>query len=84
MFIQYNENPRDNFRAGDCVVRAISVVTGDCPYCYSVADFANEHPNGSYILATGSHAVACVSGDWIDSWDSGSVTPIYYYTKEGD
>lgn len=29
MFIQYNENPRDNFRAGDCVVRAISVVTGD-------------------------------------------------------
>lgn len=127
MFIQYNENPRDNFRAGDCVVRAISVVTGDpwekiyvelcaegyfmgdwgnnnavwdaylrrrgfkryicpndCPYCYSVTDFANEHPEGSYILATGSHAVACVSGNWIDSWDSGSVVPIYYYTKEGD
>lgn len=29
MFIQYNENPRDNFRAGDCVVRAISVATAD-------------------------------------------------------
>ena len=29
MFIQYNENPRDNFRAGVCVVRAISVATGD-------------------------------------------------------
>ena len=60
------------------------ICPNDCPYCYSVEDFANEHPDSSYILATGTHAVACVSGNWIDAWDSGYVAPIYYYTKDGD
>lgn len=125
MFIWYNENPRGNYFAGDCVIRAISIVTGDswddiydelcdkgkyigdwgnnngvwdsylrqrgfkryicpndCPYCYSIKDFANEHPKGSYIVATGTHAVAVVNRDYIDAWDSGNKIPIYYYTKE--
>lgn len=103
VYIRYNKNPRDNYYAGDCVIRAISIVTGDtweqiyaalcaegfyigdwgnnngvwdwylrskgfkryicpndCPYCYSVIDFAKEHTTGSYIVATGSHAVAIV------------------------
>ena len=29
MYIRYNKNPRDNYYAGDCVIRAISIVTGD-------------------------------------------------------
>lgn len=125
MYVKYNNNPHRNLRAGDCVIRAISIVTGDswnkvyaelctegfyigdwgnnngvwdgylrkrgfkrhicpndCPYCYSIADFADEHPRGSYIAATGTHAVAVVNGDYIDSWDSGSQIPIYYYSKE--
>lgn len=125
MYIRYNKNPRDNYYAGDCVIRAISIVTGDtwgqiytalcaegfyigdwgnnngvwdwylrskgfkryicpndCPYCYSVIDFAKEHNTGSYIVATGSHAVAVVDGNYIDAWDSGHTIPIYYYTKE--
>lgn len=126
MYVKYNENPQKNFSAGDCVIRAISVVTGDswnkvylnlcaegmlagdwgnnngvwdrylrkngfkryicpndCPYCYSIADFSDEHKTGSYIVATGTHAVAVVNGDYIDTADSGQETPIYYYTKEG-
>ena len=125
MYLHYNKNPRGNYRAEDCVIRAISIVTGDswdsiyaalcaegfylgdwgnvngawdwylrskgfkryicpndCPYCYSVADFAEEHKRGSYIVATGTHAVAVVDGNYIDAWDSGGVIPIYYYTKE--
>lgn len=125
MYIHYNENPRENYRAGDCVIRAISIVTGeswnkiyvelcvvgfyvgdwgsnngawdwyirskgfkryicpnDCPYCYSIADFAAEHPQGSYLVATGTHLVAVVDGNWIDASDSGDLTPIYFYTKE--
>lgn len=125
MYVNYNNNPRGNYRAGDCVIRAISLATGDtwneiyddlsaegkyigewgnnngvwdsylrrrgfkryicpnsCPYCYSVADFAREHREGVYILATGKHAVAVIDGDYIDSWNSGSEIPIYYYTKE--
>ena len=43
MYVNFNENPRGNYYAGDCVVRAIN-----------------------------------------DAWDSGHVTPIYYYQKEGE
>ena len=53
----------------------------DCPFCYSVNDFANEHNKGSFIVATGTHAVAVVDGDYYDTWDSGNINPIYYYTK---
>lgn len=124
MYVNYNKNPRGNYRAGDCVIRAISVATGDtwekiyadlcaegfsagewgnanpvwdaylrrrgfkryicpneCSYCYSIADFAAEHPTGVYIVATGNHAVAVVNGDYIDSWDSGGQIPIYYYRE---
>ena len=127
MYIQYNRNPRGNTHAGDCVIRAISVVTGDswekiytelcaegyeygdwgsnnavwdsylrsrgftrhvcpndCPSCYTVADFARNHNHGHYIAATGSHTVACIDGCYIDAWDSGRETPIFYYRKEGE
>lgn len=123
MYIHYNENPRHNYRAGDCVIRSISIVTGeswdkiytelcaegfvmgdwgnqngvwdsylrkrgftrhicpnDCPYCYTIADFAEEHKDAKYIVATGSHAVAVVFGNVVDSWNSSGQTPIYYYT----
>ena len=29
MYIYYNNNPVGNIRAGDCVIRAISLITGD-------------------------------------------------------
>lgn len=50
--------------------------------CYTVEDFCKEHPTGTYILGTGSHAITVISGDWIDVWDSGQECPIYYFTKE--
>lgn len=31
----------------------------NCPDCYTIADFARDHKNGVYVVATGSHAV-CV------------------------
>lgn len=54
-----------------------------CPDCYTVADFAADHPTGTYVLALLSHVVCIRDGDWIDTWDSGDETPIYYWTKEG-
>jgi hypothetical protein len=53
-----------------------------CPDCYTVEKFAYDHPQGSYILATGTHAVAVVNGDWFDTWDSAYEIPIYYYKEE--
>ena len=53
-----------------------------CPDCYTVADFCRDYPTGKYLLATGSHVVTVVDGDYYDTWDSGNETPLYYYKKE--
>lgn len=48
-----------------------------CPRCYTLSEFARDHPDGVWIAGTGSHAV-CVKGGVIwDSWPSGGVVPIF-------
>lgn len=47
--------------------------------CYTVADFAEDHPKGTYILAISGHVVAVQNGDYYDSWNSGSEIPIYFW-----
>lgn len=54
-------------------------IRDDCPECYTVSDFSAEYPEGTYIIGTGTHAVAVIDGDIIDNWDSSGETPIYYY-----
>lgn len=50
-----------------------------CPRCMTVRAFANRMPAGTYIIGTGSHAVAVIDGDWYDSWDSGDEVPSYFW-----
>lgn len=52
-----------------------------CPECYTVRDFAEEHPRGTYILALSGHVVAVRDGDYYDAWDSGSETPLYVWEE---
>lgn len=56
-------------------------IPNSCPECYTVADFADEHPKGRYILATGSHVIAVVDGDYYDTWDPGEEIPVYYFER---
>ena len=58
-----------------------TAIPNTCPACYTVADFAYDHPVGTYILVTNSHAVAVVDGDYLDAWDSGDEVPMYYWRK---
>jgi len=58
------------------------VIPNDCPDCYTIRDFCGEHFKGTYILGTGSHVVAVMGGNYLDTWDSGDETPLYYWTKE--
>lgn len=50
-----------------------------CPRCITVREFARRFPHGRYIVGTGTHAIAVISGDYYDSWDSGSTVPSYFW-----
>lgn len=55
-----------------------------CTYssCYTVRQFANEHPHGIYVLGDGAHAVVCIDGYYVDTYDSGDRTVLFYFQKE--
>lgn len=53
-----------------------------CPECITVREFAKRYPRGTYVIGTGTHAVAVISGNWYDAWDSGGETPTYFYRKK--
>lgn len=59
------------------------LIPDDCPSSYTVADFADDHPKGTFILSMpGRHVVTVVDGDVFDSWDSLNEVPTYFWTKE--
>ena len=53
-----------------------------CPACITVKAFCRKYPEGTYVIGTGSHAVAVIDGDWYDSWDSGEEVPTYFWRVE--
>lgn len=57
-------------------------ISKNCMECYTVEDFCEEHPKGTYVLGTGSHAIAVIDGDVYDTWDSTTELPIFYWKKE--
>jgi hypothetical protein len=57
------------------------VIPNTCPNCYSIEKFCNDNKNGTYILATGTHVVAVIDGDYYDTWDSGHEIPVYFFKK---
>lgn len=57
------------------------VIPNTCPDCYTIQDFCEDNNEGVYVLATGSHVVAAVFGNYYDSWNSGQETPIFYYER---
>ena len=54
----------------------------DCPNCYTVRDFCERNRNGVFILATGSHLVAIIDGNYCDAWDSGDELVNYVWRRE--
>lgn len=56
----------------------------ECKRCYTLKDFCEQNPNGIFVIATGTHAVGVIDGDYYDTADSGDCIPIYYYRKEED
>lgn len=59
-----------------------SAIPDRCPDCYTVKEFGRDHPRGVYVLATDSHVVAVIDGDWYDAWNSGDEVPLFYWREE--
>ena len=58
------------------------LVDADCRSCYTVRDFAREHPRGTFVLGVQDHVICLRDGSWMDTWDSGGEAPVYYWYKE--
>lgn len=57
-------------------------VPNSCPACYTIQEFAKDHPEGIYVVATGGHVATIRDGILFDSWDSSMETVAYYWAKE--
>lgn len=57
------------------------IIPNTCPNCYTVRQFAEEHPRGTFILATGTHTVCVIDGTVYDSWNSLNEVVIYYFWR---
>lgn len=55
-----------------------------CPDCYTVKDFARDYSRGLYVLATNTHILCVMNGDWIDAWDSGAEVPVNMWQLKYD
>lgn len=58
------------------------ILPDTCPRCYTVRDFCYDNPFGTFILATGSHVIAVIDGDYYDTWDSGDEVPTSVWRRE--
>ena len=53
----------------------------ECPACVTVKDFARMYPEGTYVVGTGTHAVAVINGNWYDAWNSADETLTFFYER---
>ena len=58
-----------------------SAIPNTCPDCYTAADFARDHPAGTFVLGFGNHTATIQDGDLYDSWDSSNEIPQYVWHK---
>lgn len=58
-----------------------SRIPNECPMCYTVSQFANEHNYGRYLLKVKSHVVCVSNGYYYDTWDSGNEIVLYYWYR---
>ena len=53
-----------------------------CPDCYTVKDFCEDYPEGTYITATGTHVIAVINGNHYDTWNSENEALMSFWKKE--
>lgn len=56
-------------------------IPNTCPDCYTIGQFAEDHPDGVFVVGTGNHVVTIRDGMVWDSWNSLRELPQFYWTK---
>ena len=57
-------------------------IPNTCPDCYTMEQFAEDHPDGIYVVGTGNHVATIRDGWLLDAWDSSMEVPVFYWQKE--
>ena len=56
----------------------------DCPDCFTVEEFCDLNPDGTFVLFSENHVATVVDGDLYDSWDSSGNTINYVWYKDDE
>ena len=57
------------------------MIPDTCPDCYTVEDFCQDNPRGTFVVKSENHVATIVDSVLYDSWPSLGKTVIYYWTK---
>ena len=57
------------------------IIPNSCPDCYTIGQFADDHPHGVYGVCTGTHVCVVENGTVFDSWDSRGEVPILFCSE---
>jgi hypothetical protein len=57
------------------------IIPNSCPDCYTIGDFAADHPRGVYVAGTGRHVACIIDGVILDSWDSSREILTYVWRR---
>lgn len=55
-----------------------------CPECYSIEEFCEDHPHGTFVLFTSGHVATVIDGDLYDVWNSSDEIPLFYCYRKDD
>ena len=83
--LQMGDMPSSNSVWGSVLRQAGFVrenLPNTCPDCYTMEQFAEDHPDGIYVVGTGNHVVTIRDGWIMDAWDSSREIPAFYWRKE--
>lgn len=58
-------------------------IPNTCPSCYTVGQFAYDHPSGIYVLGLSGHVTTVVDGNVYDTWNTLNNIPVYFWYLYG-
>lgn len=59
-------------------------VPDTCPDCYTVEQFAQDYPDGTFVVKSDNHVATIIDGNLFDAWDSSRRVPLWYWKKKTD